>query len=71
MLIQVVYKDGKYDLVSGNHLTALIDSMEIIWFKRHSGWVSVPSPYIRMVDNRMTHSGPEQRLQIGDLDARH
>ncbi|MSN26451.1 MAG: hypothetical protein GJV46_11365 [Geobacter sp.] len=41
MLIQVNYPDGRNDYVKGFVLDKLIESNEIIKFKRSSGWVTL------------------------------
>jgi len=41
MLIQVNYPDGRNDYVKGFVLDKLIESHEIVRFKRSSGWVTL------------------------------
>lgn len=41
MLIQVNYADGRNDYVKGFVLDRLIETKEIVKFKRSSGWVTI------------------------------
>lgn len=47
MMIQVLYSNGKYDLVKSQTLERLIDSKEIVQFKRSTGWVELGRDPIR------------------------
>ena len=47
MLIRVMYKDGRQDMVRKSELKELIDKHQIKMFKRFSGWVSVVSDMTR------------------------
>lgn len=41
MLIQVAYPDNRFDYVNEHALQVLIESKEIVEFKRSSGWVTI------------------------------
>ena len=69
MLMRVVYPGGKYDLVNGDLLTALIDSGGITMFKRADGWVRVPSKDCRNSANRNGYAGSERRGDRYNLDS--
>ena len=47
MLIRVVYKDGKFDMIKPQMLDNLLEEHKVISFKRSTGWVFVGSDSIR------------------------
>ena len=61
MLLRVIYKDGSFDLVKSFLLTSLIDSCEVLKFKRSSGWVDAGSSEVRRLDRVTHYDGPERR----------
>jgi hypothetical protein len=47
MLIQVHYPDNRFDYVNAPMLNTLIESREILRFKRFSGWVTIGTDPLR------------------------
>lgn len=58
-MIQVRYKDGKYDMVKHTRLDQLITSGKILEFRRSSGWVRIGRDPIR--GPKSDYHGPERR----------
>lgn len=62
MLIQVLYPNGKYDMVKDFYLSELIEQDRILSFKRQDGWISIGSPQIRRQSpSEGYYLGPERR----------
>jgi len=61
MAILVQYRDKTFDAVSKEDLDTLIDSREIIAFRRSGGWVDISSAPLRSRDARQEYAGPERR----------
>jgi hypothetical protein len=47
MLIPILRTDSNYDYVKGFILDGLIESKEVVKFKRITGWVTIGSDMIR------------------------
>lgn len=47
MMIQVIYKTGKYDMVKSETLNRLLADGEIVQFRRSTGWTKVGRDPIR------------------------
>jgi hypothetical protein len=60
MLIQVSYKDDKYDYVKDFMLESLIATGAIAKFRRSTGWVQVGVDPVRTM-RQGTYSGAERR----------
>ena len=60
MLIPVVYKNGKHDLVKDFVLDRLIENRAIMRFKRKTGWVDIISGRVRR-RQRYNYDGPRRR----------
>lgn len=60
MMIQVVYQDGRHDMVKPVLLDRLIEGQEIAQFRRTEGWVAVGVDPVRKRGRRM-YSIPERR----------
>lgn len=61
MLIQVSYKNEKYDYVKDFMLDTLIASGAIATFRRSSGWVRVGVDPVRKGRKEILYSGAERR----------
>ena len=63
MLIRVMYKDGRQDMVKRAQLGELIQRCQIKKFKRFSGWISVVCDSTRAKNNRKIddYEGRERR----------
>jgi len=59
MLVPVIFTDDSIELVSSHELDELINSGDIISFRRTSGWVRIGIDPIRKGKN--DYQGPEQR----------
>lgn len=67
-MIQVVYKDGREDLVEQKFLDILLYFGEIQEFRRSDHWVNVMEDPIR-TSNSADYFGEERRLHIpADLE---
>ncbi len=62
MLIPVLYKDGKRDMVIDIFLGKYIESGEIIQFRRSDGWVVVGVHPVRGPGG--IYKGPERRRSL-------
>ena len=63
MLIKVMYRDRKFDMVKPEVLNELISSRKIKKFKRADGWADVDTAPLRQ-SNR-SHEEPERRAKSG------
>ncbi len=62
MLIQVVYKNGKCDMVKDFFLDNLIAGDFLCHFRRRGGWIDVDrDPVRRPAGINSSHAGPERR----------
>jgi hypothetical protein len=61
MLIEVMYKDGRYGMVKPFLLDKIIASGEIIKFLRSERWVTIGVDRIRGTGNGALYKGPERR----------
>jgi hypothetical protein len=61
MLIRVVKRNNKFDMIKEYLLEEHIQAGEIIKFHRSSGWVTVGRDPIRGM-SRVNYIGPERRL---------
>ena len=50
MLISVIYQNGRHDMVKDFMLGKLIETAEIIQFKRKDGWVDINKDKVRGKD---------------------
>ena len=62
MLIQVIYPNGKHDLVKDFYLSYLIQSEKIEKFRRAEGWINISAPNVRSNYDQNDYHGPERRL---------
>jgi hypothetical protein len=60
MMIQIVYQDGRHDMVKPVLLERLIEERGISQFRRTEGWVNVAVDPVRKRGRRM-YSIPERR----------
>lgn len=61
MLIHVVRVDNRYDYVKDFILDILIESREILKFKRRTGWVTIGVDPIRRSHRDIPFHGPDRR----------
>lgn len=62
MLIRVVYRDGRHDMVKPHLLNRLLAQQELRSFRRTSGWAVIGIDPLR--DSRPEkYNGPERRNQ--------
>ncbi|MGZ3578862.1 MAG: GSU3473 family protein [Syntrophales bacterium] len=61
MLIHVVRVDNRYDYVKDFILDILIESKEIVKFKRRTGWVTIGVDPIRRSHRDIPFHGPDRR----------
>jgi hypothetical protein len=53
MLIQIQHSDNRFDFVEDKRLQELIETKEIIGFRRSSGWVTIGYDPIRKIKRDM------------------
>lgn len=63
MLVRVVYKNGKYDMVKPGLLNGLIYENKIERFQRSRQWAVIGRDNIRISKDRL-YAGPERRLPL-------
>ena len=63
MLIKVMYRDRKFDMVKPEILNELIASKKIKKFKRAEGWTDVDTAPLRIANR--SHEEPERRAKPG------
>lgn len=61
MLIHVMYPGNSYDYVKDFILDRLINTSEIVKFRRSSGWVSIESDPVRVENRPNFYNGLEKR----------
>lgn len=59
-IIHVAYKDSRFDYVSDRTLDALIESWQIVRFKRVSGWVTLGVDQLRKGKREYTYRYPNE-----------
>ncbi len=60
MIVRVIYKNEKYDMVKADFLDDLIASRKIEKFRRSSGWARVGQDPMRGLRG-VSYNGPERR----------
>ena len=63
MLIRVMYKNGKFDMVKPQLLNGLLEEKKVTSFMRSGGWAVVGRDSIRRSRLAHAYSGPERRIQ--------
>jgi len=63
MLIRVKYVDNRFDMVRPEILNQLLDSGEVLEFRRTDGWTAVGNSSLRRQDGGV-YSGPERRRRV-------
>jgi hypothetical protein len=61
MLIHIVRTDNRYDYVKDFILDILIESKEIVKFKRSTGWVTIGVDPIRRSKRHSVFNGTDRR----------
>lgn len=61
MMIQVIYKTGKYDMIKAEILNRLLANGEIDQFRRTTGWTKVGRDPIRSLHQRKFPTEMERR----------
>lgn len=64
MVIRVMYKNNKYDMVKASRLDELIDSGKIAKFHRSDGWATIGFTRLRGTDG--SYNGPDRRRPISE-----
>jgi hypothetical protein len=64
MLIHVIRTSSNYDYIKDSLLNALIESKEIVKFKRNTGWVTIGADPIRGSKRDTVFNGTERRAHI-------
>lgn len=64
MVIRVMYKNNKYDMVKTSMLDELIDSGKIVKFQRSDGWATIGLTRLRGTNG--IYSGPDRRKQVSE-----
>ena len=59
-IIQVEYKDNRYDYVTEGILDTMLESKQIIKFKRITGWVTVGVDPLRETNRKHTYRYPNE-----------
>ncbi len=68
MLISVIYRDGKHDMVKDFILNRLIEEEKITRFKRSDGWVDIKTGPLRGMTRPQRYLGPERRTNLLKID---
>jgi len=64
MLIQVIYPDNRFDYVKEKVLDTLIETKQIIRFKRSTGWVTLGVDPIRTTKRDYTYKTPSELRKL-------
>ncbi len=65
MLVHVIRKDNQYDYIQDFMLDQLIETREVVKFKRGSGWVTIGTHPIRASRRDKVMSGVD-RIAVND-----
>ncbi len=64
MVLRVMYKNNKYDMVKASRLDELIDSGKIVKFHRSDGWATIGLTRLRETDG--IYNGPDRRRPVSE-----
>lgn len=64
MLIQVNYPDNRFDYVKDAILDSLIETRQILRFRRSSGWVTLGVDPIRTAKREYTYKIPSELKKL-------
>jgi hypothetical protein len=64
MLIRIMYRDGRFDMVKSFFIDWLIESGRIAMFRRSEGWVVLGRDPVRHPVRKEFHSGVERREEV-------
>jgi len=64
MLIHVNYPDNRFDFVKENILDNLIESKQILRFRRSSGWVTLGMDPVRASKREYTYKTPSELKKL-------
>jgi hypothetical protein len=59
-IVRVEYNDNRYDYVADEKLGSLIESKQIVKFKRITGWVMIGADQLRKMDREHTYRYPNE-----------
>jgi hypothetical protein len=59
-LVRVAYSDNRYDYVTEDRLATLIESNQIVKFKRITGWVTIGIDPLRKANREYTYRYPNE-----------
>ena len=69
MLIQVLYRNNRFDFIKTSRLDEFIDTGKISAFKRRRGWVRVGVDPIRVTSYDASYPGRDRRQSEGQIAA--
>ncbi len=64
MVIRVMYKNNKYDMLKASRLDELIDSGKIVKFHRSDGWATIG--FARLRGSGGTYNGIDRRRPVSE-----
>ena len=64
MVLRVMYKNNKYDMVKASRLDELIDSGKIVKFHRSDGWATIG--FTRLRGTGGIYNGPDRRQPVSE-----
>jgi len=59
-IVRVEYSDNRYDYVTEKKLDTLLESNQIVKFKRITGWVTIGVDPLRKPDRQHTYRYPNE-----------
>jgi hypothetical protein len=65
MLIQVLYRDHRFDFIKTSRLNEFIESGRVSAFKRSKGWVRIGMDPVRVMRYDPSYEGRERRRLHG------
>lgn len=68
MLIRVKYVDNRFDMVRPEILNQLLDSGDILEFRRIDGWIAAGNSNLRRQKGG-SYSGPERRKRVPSIES--
>ena len=66
MLIQVLYRNHRFDFIKTSRLDEFIKSGQISAFKRRKGWVRIGVDPVRVMAHDTSYQGKERRQNRGN-----
>jgi hypothetical protein len=69
MLIQVLYRNNRFDFIKTSRLEEFIETGKISAFKRRRGWVRIGVDPIRVTVQDTSFPGRDRRQPSGEMTA--